>query len=339
MQIKSLRIQSYRSFKVDDSTPGEAVERLHRVETYQALRAEGCTQATALQAIGWSRSTYYRWHRRYQCEGVRGLIGQSRRPRRIRGVQWGRAEEHRVWALRRRYPFMGKARLHILLEREGLRLSASTVGRILTQGVRLGRIRPCAFCRGRTAVKRRRRFDGHAKRWRYGQRPRRAGELVQIDHMALYRDGQRLKEFKAISPIGKQLVARVYSQATANNAKRFLEALRTELPHALHSVQVDGGSEFMAEFEQACQDLDLALYVLPPRRPQYNGCVERANDTTRVEFWNLYDGAFTVDAANRALAEYQHFYHHVRPHQALDWKTPNEYLQYSRDCSTQSHMC
>ena len=78
----------------------------------------------------------------------------------------------------------------------------------------------------------------------------------------------------------------------------------------------------MADFEQACQDLGIPLFVLPPRRPRFNGCVERANDSTRVEFWNLYLGHFTVADANRALADYQHFHNHVRPHQSLDWKTP-----------------
>ena len=133
-------------------------------------------------------------------------------------------------------------------------------------------------------------------------------------------------------------MARAYSRATAHNAKRFLEAVRNDLPHPLLSVQVDGGSEFRADFEQACQALHIPLYVLPPRRPQFNGCVERANDSTRVEFWNLYQGELTVADASRALADYQHFHNHVRPHQALDWKTPNEYLQQSKDCPTQSHM-
>ena len=71
--------------------------------------------------------------------------------------------------------------------------------------------------------------------------------------------------------------------------------------------------------------------MLPPKRPQLNGCVERTNDTTRVEFWNRYDGDFTVKAANRALADYQRFQHQVRPHQALDFMTPDEYLQKNKD--------
>ena len=172
-----------------------------------------------------------------------------------------------MWAMRTRYPFMGKRRLRVMLRREGLQLSESSIGRILAKGLRLGRIRPCAFCRGRVKLKRRRRFDGHAQRWRYGQRAARPGELVQIDHMSLHRDGKHLKEFKAVSPLGKQLVARAYARATAHSAKRFLQAVQADLPHPLLSIQVDGGSEFMADFEQACRDLGIPLYVLPPGAP------------------------------------------------------------------------
>ena len=130
-----------------------------------------------------------------------------------------------------------------------------------------------------------------------------------------------------MSPVGKQLVARVYPRATARNAKRFLKAVRDDPPHDLLLVRVDGGSEFTVDFEAACAALDLPPFVPPPRRPRFNGCVDCANDSTRVEFWNLYDGDFTAAEANRALADHRHFHNHVRPHQDLDWRTPNEYLR------------
>ena len=106
-----------------------------------------------------------------------------------------------------------------MLDREGLALSESTLGRILT----------------------------------------RPSEGVQIDHMSLSRDGDTLKAFKATCPMGKQRVARVYSRATTNNAKRFLQAVREDLPYPLRSIQIDGGGEFRAEFEDACQTLELPL--------------------------------------------------------------------------------
>ena len=66
MQVQSLRIPSYRRFKVDDTLPAAAVKRRHKLETYRDLRAEGCSQQTALRAIGWSRATYFRWAARYR---------------------------------------------------------------------------------------------------------------------------------------------------------------------------------------------------------------------------------------------------------------------------------
>ena len=57
----------------------------------------------------------------------------------------------------------------------------------------------------------------------------------------------------------------------------------------------------MAEFEQACSDLDIALFVLPPKKPKYNGGVERSNRIFREEFYARSDliadsiGAFKTE--------------------------------------------
>ena len=197
---------------------------------------------------------------------------------------------------------MGKKRLKVMLAREEIARSESTLGRILAKGVRLGRIAPCASCRGRVTAKKRRTFaKGHAQRWTADTKAARPGEWIQIDHMSVSRDGDTLKEFKATCPIGKQLAVRVYSRATAGNARRFLQALREDLPYPVRSIPVDGGSEFRAEFEDARQALNLPL--------------------------------------GPALAEYQRFYNHVRPHYALDLRTPMEYLLQNRPAeSGQSQM-
>jgi hypothetical protein len=49
------------------------------------------------------------------------------------------------------------------------------------------------------------------------------------------------------------------------------------MPFPVKAIQVDGGSEFMAEFEVAYQTNYIVLYVLPPRSQQMNGAVERSN--------------------------------------------------------------
>ena len=79
-------------------------------------------------------------------------------------------------------------------------------------------------------------------------------------------------------------------------------------------------------FEDACEERRVPLHVLPPRRPQWNGCVERANRSARIEFWSLYDGPLTVASVAPALARYEFFFNYERPHTSLAYRTPNEYL-------------
>jgi len=92
----------------------------------------------------------------------------------------------------------------------------------------------------------------------------------------------------------------------------------------------------MAEFEDACEELGvppgpLAVgRVLPPRRPQWNGRVERANRSARIEFWNRYQGPLTVASTADALAGYEFFFNYQRPHQALDYRAPTSTLWRSR---------
>ncbi len=71
MNMESTRIRSYRSFKVDEHMPAVAVERYRTLKTYQRLRDSGCDEAGALEHLGISRRTLYRW--------------KAARPHRVRG--------------------------------------------------------------------------------------------------------------------------------------------------------------------------------------------------------------------------------------------------------------
>ena len=82
-------------------------------------------------------------------------------------------------------------------------------------------------------------------------------------------------------PEARRQYAKVYSSATAHTARAFLREAAAWL--GIRAVQVDGGSEFMAEFETECKALGLPLLVLPPRSPQPDGIVGRANRTACAE--------------------------------------------------------
>ncbi len=61
MQFYSKRHLSYRAIQVDEVTPPDAFDQLRKIKMYLRLRSEGCSEATALDAIGWSRATLHSW--------------------------------------------------------------------------------------------------------------------------------------------------------------------------------------------------------------------------------------------------------------------------------------
>ena len=165
------------------------------------------------------------------------------------------------------------------------------------------------------------------------------GELFQIDHMTVsITPGKQVKHFQGICPITKIAVEQVYSQATSNVAKQFLEYARSYLPFDIKSIQVDGGSEFKKDFEQICQDLNIPLFVLPPKSPKLNGHVERANGSAKYEFYAFYCGDFTMSSLRKELQRYVKKYNTYRPHQALQYLTPEQYYYQLSGASTFSYV-
>jgi hypothetical protein len=66
-------------------------------------------------------------------------------------------------------------------------------------------------------------------------------------------------------------VAEAYSTATSAQGAKFLEKVIEDLPFSVKSIQVDGGSEFMKDFEKKCEELKIPLFVLPPKKPNGMG--------------------------------------------------------------------
>lgn len=281
--------------------------------------------AAAMEVFAVSRATVYRWATRYDPHDLSTLEDRSRRPTRTRKRQWSAAQEQAVQRLREAHPRFGKMKLQYLLAAEGIHLSASAIGRILVSLKRRRLLIEPLTVR----VRHPRPTRPYAARVPKDKRaPTEPGQLIQMDTMHLRPlPGVERRQFTAIDVVSRVAVLGVRSRATAGTAAAFLDELVARMPFPVQAIQVDGGSEFMAEFEVACQERGIALYVLPPRSPKLNGRVERLNGTCRREFWECYGGNLDLPTLTTALRDWEAAYNTSRPHQALGYLTPQVHLK------------
>jgi putative transposase len=302
----------------------DAARRLQWMNHYLQ---QGRNAAFTCRHFGISRQSFYRWWRRYDPHQLTTLEARSHRPHQLRRPTWSAEQAERVLVLRRQYPRWGKDKLRHVLLKQGLSLSASMVGRILTHLKRRGVLveaAPAALVRQRRKLRHRPWATRKPRFWRV----REPGDLVALDTKQVRpARGVVLQHFSARDLVSRWDVLQAHARADAHSARTFLEALLHRMPFPIRAVQVDGGSEFAAEFEQACQVRRLPLFVLPPRSPKLNGHVERAHRTHNEEFYEVTPQRWNLLELNRQLLAWERTYNTIRPHQALGYATPLEFLQ------------
>lgn len=297
-----------------------------RIAMLEWHAAHGGNVSRTARHFGYSRPTVYRWLRRYDRRHLASLEDHSSRPSRCRRPTWTHEQLCAVRELRRRYPRWGKAKLAVLLRREGIGLSVSMTGRILDRLRQRGELAE-PHLRG-VAIRSRRPPRPHAIRKPKGYAVERPGDLVEVDTVEVSVPGRSrpLKQFTARDVISRWDTLELARSATARHASAILDAMAQRMPFALRAIQVDGGSEFMADFEAECAQRRIALFVLPPRSPKLNGHVERANGTHTAEFWEVTDAEPEYEPLRAAMLAWETCYNTVRPHQALGYLTPAEWL-------------
>jgi putative transposase len=300
----------------------EARLRLQWMDYYEG---HGRNAALTCRRFGISRQTFYRWRRRYRPWDLTTLESRSHRPRGLRQPTWSPELAQAALEFREQYPRWGKDKLVVLLHRQGWQVSTSMVGRILRRLKDRGVLREPVP--NGISARRRAWCRPYAIRKPKGYEVKEPGDLVQVDTLDVRPlPGVALKHFTARDVVCRWDLVEVRSRATAATATGFLESLLARMPFPVQALQVDGGSEFQAPFEETCQKRGIRLFVLPPRSPKLNGCVERAQRTHTEEFYEVYDGDLEITTLNGALHRWERVYNHVRPHQALGYLTPYQFI-------------
>jgi transposase InsO family protein len=257
--------------------------------------------------FGISRPTGYLWIERYRALGVSGIAEHSRRPHRSPRQTVAALERLAVEA-RHRYPDWGARKLQVILGREGIDLTRSTIHRILLRHHLVrdeDRHQPAVqrFERSRPNELWQMDFKG-PKSW-----PHAIGPLSVIDDHSRY-----LIALEATGKLDGSLVQQQLERSF----------LRCGVPEAM---LMDHGTPWW-NWQSFSGRTHLSLWMMRQgvcllwsgiRHPQTQGKVERFHGSLQRAL-DKRGGAGSEPQA--WLDAYRAEYNDLRPHEALDMRTP-----------------
>lgn len=255
--------------------------------------------------LGKHRATIYRWLKGIRQRGIRGYLAyfkqckKGRRQRKTHGYV-----VQRVLTLRREFRDCCGEKLVYLLGQEQIRLSHSTVYRILKRHLELR--------------KKRRAYQGEPV-----QQATRPRAVVQVDTLAL----GEVYAYTAIDTYTRQAAIVIRPSLQAADGKQALAQIAAQLGRS-ELLQTDGGSEFKAECAQSLHRHCAQHRVARPWKKNEQAFIEAFNGTLRREEF----GHTTFRAADLALVQHRadaflDYYHQRRPHLALGMLTPAQFAR------------
>lgn len=215
----------------------------------------------ACQEAGVPRSTFYRWKKAFEKDGVEGLMRKKpiakSHPR-----QLPPEVVEKILHLRHTY-HLGPQRITWYLERyHGVETSCSSVYRTL---VRHG-LRRLPRKVGRRAI--------HTRRYAK-QVP---GHHIQVDVKFLTlktAGGRKIRRFQytAIDDATRVRALRIYKRHNQKSAINFVDYVIEKFPFRIHTIRTDRGHEFQAHFHWHVEDKGIRHVYIKPRTPELNGKV------------------------------------------------------------------
>lgn len=295
-----------------------SIKAKQRLKIIDWLKAHNNNISLTARHFGLNRETVRIWRQRFQRQGLVGLNDRSHRPKHLRKPTTPLNVIVETIKLRKKYPAWSKYKLQVLLSRKEITVSASTIGRIIKRH---------GLINEKVSIKRRKAALHPKARFPYGLKIAAPGDLIQMDtkHIMLI-GGRRFYQFTAIDVLGKRKIMKVYSSESSLNGKDFLIHCLKSFPFIVKAVQTDNGSPFLKEFDKFCRERNLPHYFIYPRTPKQNSYVERSIGSDKREFYQQGNVSSNLERMQKKIEEWQRIWNEVRPHQSLNYLTPNDYL-------------
>jgi transposase InsO family protein len=273
-----------------------------------------------------SRATIFRWKKEFRdSQGrLQSLISKSRTPIHKRQMETDLRILEFIKNIRDLHCRIGKDKIKPLLNQYCLALgikslSTSTIGKVIKRNKFYFQRKDGKIYHNPNS--------GHANR-KINYKDRVKKSPVYAD--SGYLDRVKAYVYHAVDIQNKFAFAYTYPKLNSQNTVDFLDKLKAVYPleSGIKTIQSDNGLEFMGDFDQRLKKEKIQHLFIYPRCPKINGFIERANRSLREEFLNQNQDLIIDDFGlfNQKLLDHLFWYNTVRPHQALKFLSPIDYL-------------
>lgn len=276
-----------------------------------------------LKVFPYSGRTLKRWLHDYKKGGEQSLVPKSTAPKTQPNETPIRIKEE-VISLRKKVRLCAK-KLHWRLEKQGLVVPVSTIGKILKQ-------------EGLTKTYRKRKI-----KYIYVRATRKPGELIEIDvkYVPGCIAGKRYYQYTAIDTASRWRYLKIYEEQTTQNSILFLQEVMRLFPYPIQAIKTDNGSIFTNYYlgtnkrsdmtvktlhglDTFCTKNNIIHYLIDPGKPAQNGTVERSHREDQQKFYERNKFTNFIDLKKKIII-WNEYYNNLE-HCGLDGKTPNEML-------------
>jgi transposase InsO family protein len=270
--------------------------------------------------FGLSRNTIYRAMNKFKPGCLSSLDNSSTKPKKFRSRTTRIEIYERTIQLRELYPRYGKAKIHYLLNQEGLNCSVSSVARILKEkgfpDARRRTMRKSSAYMKQTILRERRPK---------GLNISKPGEYVQMDSVIMQHDGRKIAIITILDLATRVAYAGIFKTSTSLNAWSVFERFQDLPGYSIKAVHTDNGSEFLGQFHENCLIYKIKHTFSQPRTPKQHAHIERFNRTLQDEGVFPIHLSLPMARIKEELSSFLMHYNFFRPHFSLKYLTPIRY--------------
>jgi len=278
-----------------------------RLEAAKLVLEKGWSTRQVARHTGFNQSSIVRWANMLKRNHFgRTIPTRSSRPH-CHPHQLSQEVLNAILKYRHQYRRCAEV-IHFYLLRDGYTVSLSSVKRVLKRS-------------GLT------RYSKWKKWHEYSERPlaEMPGMLVEVDTIVDGPFTDRLYIYTLLDVCSRWSFAFPVERISAANSLNFIRKAENNLPFRMKILQSDHGAEFSKHFTKNIESDGILHRYTRIRTPTDNGHLERFNRTIQEECLNRIPK--TLQAYQKAIPEYLHFYNTERPHMALHMQTPLQVMQ------------